>query len=693
MVPVIPPVPAAPVAAASQDDQPAYVPSPNPFMSQPAAAAAPVLAPAASQSQSSSSSNSQEDPQAATEFIPPMSQTAFVNHIWKSRPSMHQIIANPDNIIEFINHCRPPLSNYANARSNDEQTKGESIAAFLQVPSQTLYKGSRHDFKTIRKQIKSAVPPSHEPPSEARHTYDSRDTVDDILHANGHPMRAAQRQQHNEERQIGRDVEHVIEICKSGYIGRALSSVCGNGIHPCTDDIVDQLHQLHPPIDDAELPAVGRTTNIDVTGDTLKAFLSLAHVNNGKAPGISGWNVQLLLLICNDRTCANGLAAIMSDIVNGRITSPHTRALLCAGRLIPGKKSDGEGVRPISINEVLYRVAGQMVIKEVSHDITSKLFDSYRQLGVGKKGSSNRATHCIRQFLDSFNQDVDTVMLHVDFENAFNMMSRRLMAHAMYGDNSSGILNNSPISRFFYWSYHDATPLMVFDGSHYVTTITSSRGVRQGCSVGAFAFALATIGAFADAESYGGVNGVLNPLANAESKEELKRGARPHHDANDHPFAAERAHLVGLMDDVTVVGHHSQVFNILERLDYHCHMEHGLLYGMKMKPSKCSVQWRHNRGVPMAVVEACHKYKFPIKHAADGCARLGAYFGPRHYYSMTEGYKDDQAMINMRAWASKKVQSYKRVFAILKHEKMSMQIAYAIMRKCVNNMITYYLNG
>jgi hypothetical protein len=259
----------------------------------------------------------------------------------------------------------------------------------------------------------------------------------------------------------------------------------------------------------------------------------------------------------------------------------------------------------------------------------------------------------------------------------------------MYGNNSSGILNNSPISRFFYWSYHDATPLMVFDGSHYVTTITSSRGVRQGCSVGAFAFALATIGAFTDAESYGGANGALNPLVNEDSKEEIKRGARPHH--HDHPFEAERAHLVGLMDDVTVVGNHSQVFNILERLDYHCHMEHGLLYGMKMKPSKCSVQWRHSRGIPMAVVEACRKYKFPIKHAADGCERLGAYFGPRHYYSMSDGYSNDQAMVNMRAWASKKVQSYKRVFDMLKHEKISMQIAYAIMRKCVNSMIIYMM--
>jgi hypothetical protein len=80
-----------------------------------------------------------------------------------------------------------------------------------------------------------------------------------------------------------------------------------------------------------------------------------------------------------------------------------------------------------------------------------------------------------------------SVVMKLDFTNAFNTISRAAVANAVYGQPCLEC-----IWGIFDFSYQRPSPLLMYDGSgKLITRMRSFEGVRQGDSLGSFGFALA----------------------------------------------------------------------------------------------------------------------------------------------------------------------------------------------------------
>ena len=86
-------------------------------------------------------------------------------------------------------------------------------------------------------------------------------------------------------------------------------------------------------------------------------------------------------------------------------------------RLIAVSKSDGNGLRPISIGLTLRRLSGKIIMSKVRPDCEQLL--SPRQLGVGVSRGAETAVHVLRRYVRS-NDNGDKVILKLDFRNTFN---------------------------------------------------------------------------------------------------------------------------------------------------------------------------------------------------------------------------------------------------------------------------------
>jgi hypothetical protein len=70
----------------------------------------------------------------------------------------------------------------------------------------------------------------------------------------------------------------------------------------------------------------------------------------------AGGRAARVRVLMEDEVCAAGVAALITDIRNGRHTSPNVRRRLLASALIPVAKPNGS-LRPIAMGEVLYKTA------------------------------------------------------------------------------------------------------------------------------------------------------------------------------------------------------------------------------------------------------------------------------------------------------------------------------------------------
>ena len=90
-------------------------------------------------------------------------------------------------------------------------------------------------------------------------------------------------------------------------------------------------------------------------------------------------------------------------------------------KLIALSNSEGDGLRPIVIGVALRRLTGKIVMNKLRPDCKQLL--SSQQLGVGVTRGTEIAVHALRRYIRS-NDNMDKVVLKLDFENAFNSMKR-----------------------------------------------------------------------------------------------------------------------------------------------------------------------------------------------------------------------------------------------------------------------------
>ena len=264
-------------------------------------------------------------------------------------------------------------------------------------------------------------------------------------------------------------VERAIALAREGHLSKAAAVLARDDPAPPpveeTHKKLIDLHPLGPPV------APHTSDGVDVWTSVDKALL-LNVINRGcrgSGPGPSGWTEELLQAAMTNSTVAAELPLMVRDILNNQIeeiVAVHFRA----SRLVAVGKPDS-GVRPIAVGEAIIRSAATIALSAEINSISNDLQPIQFALC---KGGAEEVIHRIRLGTQNEGQSV----VSVDFSNAFNTVSRTLIANEV-----SKYPKMVPLFDLLY-----ATPSDLYWRNE---VITSSQGTRQGDVLGPALFSLA----------------------------------------------------------------------------------------------------------------------------------------------------------------------------------------------------------
>ena len=395
---------------------------------------------------------------------------------------------------------------------------------------------------------------------------------------------------------------------------------------PLTPEIIQQLRNLHPaPM--MPMPVVGdRNMEPELVAVDQAALLKILQrrVNNGSAPGPSGWtgaHLQLLAERGSEGTVA-GLCALVQDLCNGTFDGQLKERLL-SSTLLPIWKKVGQTIRPIAIGEVFVRLAAHFSMSLIEEELPS-LFPRI-QFGVRRPGGSETAVQLTRALIEeSRRHHPSTIALALDVRNAFNTLSRAEAWKALQGSHAT-----RPIHRMFLWAYSDPSALLLFEPRGKLhSQLASQEGMRQGDPLASFVFAL-----------------TVQPMYEAAIKN------------------LPDCHAVSVLDDLTLTGPAEQVMQAFERIKLQAPT-----LGLELQVAKCKAF------TPPQMEAAAPEVLARIR---SNCASAGLECHS-HMEALGVMFGSDT---HIEAHLATTVDSHRAFLDILTHPKMPAQIAAALLRQ------------
>lgn len=430
------------------------------------------------------------------------------------------------------NICRIHFNKYAeiHSKATDRQAAIECMKQIMALPQQVLQRGTNQQIKSAMREYIQHQQSNTTPSTATPHASNA-----------------------TTQRNIPNNIHRCINMIKVGgkrclqrgiraLVQRPLASFDDQGV------LLHKLQQLHPPARDhtplvypADAP---QHPMINIDDDILRDIVK-NKIHNGSAPGPSGWSGHMLYVLMEDEKCFDGIKCLTSDLVNGFTQHTDMHMSLMSALLIAVEKPNGNGIRPIAMGEIFYKLAVHYAMKLVENHLPS-LFDTI-QHGVGSSGGADKAVQLIRHSLDHYRKECngqdDIIVLTTDITNAFNSMDRKIIWNQLLANPCT-----QPLWRLFQSSYGQPTPLYVYDKQEYKTTIMSETGVRQGDVLGAFGFAM---------------------------------GVQP---AYEKCIAGLKVSSFAIQDDLTFVGSAAQVFTAYDRFK-----ESLSELNLCLAPTKCHV--------------------------------------------------------------------------------------------------------
>ena len=277
-------------------------------------------------------------------------------------------------------------------------------------------------------------------------------------------------------------------LAKTGSITKALRSLLSSGIHKGTDDVMQQLRDLHPPQRHGdELGAFVKKHRahkclLEVKPEHIQEFL--LEYDPTAASGIDGWDISLMreaFGVCSKSTLKARadagmdpwepspqlllLTRIVAAITQGKYPD---RAWILAASLLPLRKKV-HAVRPIACGTMWARLASSVTMQLCRPE---DALDSC-QYGVGT--GAEVLVHKIRGILSSGDAQSGACW---DGKNAFNNLSRLAMLRE--------VRQRCPqFYRFIAWRYGgEPTPLLTATEAGDMQVILSQEGPQQGDNCG-----------------------------------------------------------------------------------------------------------------------------------------------------------------------------------------------------------------
>lgn len=284
-------------------------------------------------------------------------------------------------------------------------------------------------------------------------------------------------------------------LVKRRKMSKAARTLLSNGTADFSDEVIAMLDRLHPDASQPVGPVPPTAAFIGVDADTVVECAK--RMANGSAAGPSGWNGELLLALCSDEVCLDGLVCLVRDIVNGAFAGcPAVRSLLLSSRLVGLWKDDPQEsdqqdddqqaarpprIRPIAIPEAIMKLAEHVALTSV-RDGMADIFGDL-QLALGYAGGVEAAIHKMVAAIQGLGSE--SYVMCFDAENAFNTRRRADIMREVYSYPAL-----QPIYRMLHWSLDGGSPLLMVSRGEVVATLSSDEGVRQGSVLGPLAYAI-----------------------------------------------------------------------------------------------------------------------------------------------------------------------------------------------------------
>ena len=304
--------------------------------------------------------------------------------------------------------CRPRFRKVILAhRGNDREGMEKAIERVLNIPTVVLRrvrggKGHERGVRMLKAQLQSGLVRASNPPEYQK------------------PSEVVDEEEAERTRRIGKAVSLVYE----GHARRAILSLSRKGVAKMDGAKFDRLKKLHPDSSKVDLPVLPRDAPLMLQVDRENLAAIVRKMANGAAPGRSGWTGSLLAALVDDPECLDGLTAITSWIVNGKLTGRVKRKLLTSV-LVGIDKPDG-GIRPIAIGESFYKMA--VLYTLAVNDKETKDALGPRQFAAAP-GGAETAVNFIQTAMDLY---PDWAVISVDIANAFNARSRKDILNELY---------------------------------------------------------------------------------------------------------------------------------------------------------------------------------------------------------------------------------------------------------------------
>ena len=185
------------------------------------------------------------------------------------------------------------------------------------------------------------------------------------------------------------------------------------------------------------LPAVPiDTPRVTLEDDEETTQLLLNLVLCDSSAGSSGWSGGILLGLVKHTTCRTGIIALLSDMLNGRITN-ESRPYLLANLLLALNESSGT-LRLVCVPELFYRMAAKIAVKRVRATVAALL--QRHQYSLGVPGGREQLVRSIQQALTIPVPGCNVALLKVVISKAFDNCDRAVMLSKLYATAELGQL-------------------------------------------------------------------------------------------------------------------------------------------------------------------------------------------------------------------------------------------------------------
>ena len=352
---------------------------------------------------------------------------------------------------------------------------------------------------------------------------------------------------------------------------QAAKALLSQGLDFDSEEAMESMRAKHPtsPPPPALPPPDASPYSFNTT-ETLNALNSFHSLSAGGASGCRAAHFREA--ITSDR--GNALLTTMTRLINflaaGK-TPATVSPFLCGGNLFAALKKNG-GHRPIAVGETIRRWTAKCVARKATADSVDHL--APHQLGVGVKGGAEAIIHAAGAiFHDNTIKDEDKWVLQIDFENAFNLISRSKILEE--------IRKHCPKAAKWAETCY-ASPSHLFFGNK---RLSSSSGAQQGDPLASLFFSL-----------------VLQPLIQRIKEE-----------------CPDLLLLVFFLDDGTIVGQRGDLQKVFDLLS-----SEGPALGLRLNPEKSSIWCEEDlpshvdtvdpldRGVPRTATAGFHLLGAPI---------------------------------------------------------------------------------